>query len=307
MGEECLKTVCRDDVLMAVRGAVEKADGRRVTLAQFLKSSGLKYEDVFRFFARWEEALEAAGYHFRRYNAWIETRLLLEDWGKVARHLQQLPTRADYKVHGEFSTRTLDTRCGGWIHIPAAFLEYAKKRIEWADLVELIPKLKRNSATQFHLRKREKLAVRNGRSPDAGSTAQERSTIRPANGRLWTPKQGPGRKKPLIYGERLGEGAMQYAPTNESGVIFLFGVMAEELGFVVEGMQTAFPDCEAKRRIGPGTWEKVRIEFEYESRNFRQHGHPAEDCDLIVCWEDNWPECPVEVIALQDFLGNEER
>ena len=22
-------------------------------------------------------------------------------------------------------------------------------------------------------------------------------------------------------------------------------------------------------------------------------------CDLIVCWENNWPECPLEVIELK--------
>lgn len=93
---------------------------------------------------------------------------------------------------------------------------------------------------------------------------------------------------------------MQHAPMNENGVIFLFGAMAEKLGFFVESMRPGYPDCEAKRLIGPEVWERVRIEFEYESRNFKLHGHAAEGCDLIVCWAHNWPECPVEVVALKD-------
>jgi hypothetical protein len=35
-------------------------------------------------------------------------------------------------------------------------------------------------------------------------------------------------------------------------------------------------------------------------------GHPAHDerkCDLIVCWEHNWPEAPMEVIELRKFIG----
>jgi hypothetical protein len=47
-----------------------------------------------------------------------------------------------------------------------------------------------------------------------------------------------------------------------------------------------------------------RIEFEYESRNFREHGHPPDGCDMIICWIHNWPECPanLEVIALKDEI-----
>jgi hypothetical protein len=45
---------------------------------------------------------------------------------------------------------------------------------------------------------------------------------------------------------------------------------------------------------------KVRIEFEFESKNFLKHMHEASWCDAIVCWKHNWPECPLEVIALSD-------
>ena len=48
-----------------------------------------------------------------------------------------------------------------------------------------------------------------------------------------------------------------------------------------------------------GGWRRVRIEFEYQSRNFQRHNHDPAGCDLIVCWEDNWPEAPLEVIELK--------
>jgi hypothetical protein len=51
-------------------------------------------------------------------------------------------------------------------------------------------------------------------------------------------------------------------------------------------------------------WQRVRIEFEYQSRNFRQHGHDPDQCDVIVCWEDNWPECPIEVLELRSTMRN---
>ena len=46
----------------------------------------------------------------------------------------------------------------------------------------------------------------------------------------------------------------------------------------------------------------MRIEIEFHSRNFLQHFHDPKECDLIVCWEHNWAECPMEVIALKDVL-----
>ena len=105
---------------------------------------------------------------------------------------------------------------------------------------------------------------------------------------------------PEVYGAPLGLAAMAHAPTNEDGVIFLFGVLAAELGFRVERIQRGFPDCEAKREVAPGKWEWARIEFEFESRNFKEHRHDPKGCDVIVCWRHNWPDVPegLEVVEL---------
>jgi hypothetical protein len=107
-----------------------------------------------------------------------------------------------------------------------------------------------------------------------------------------------------LSGDPLEIDAMRNAPINEMGVIFLFALLAIRLGFRIESLQASFPDCEARRQLWPGTWQTVRIEFEYESRNFRDHGHPPDGCDIIICWTHNWPDCPenLEVIALNDEL-----
>lgn len=106
------------------------------------------------------------------------------------------------------------------------------------------------------------------------------------------------------YGNPINFRGLRHEPVNESGVVFLFGVVARELGFLVEALQAGYPDCEAKRQVGPGKWQRVRIEFEYESRNFRDHGHQPAGCDMIVCWRHNWPDCPehIEVLALADAI-----
>ena len=110
--------------------------------------------------------------------------------------------------------------------------------------------------------------------------------------------------RPVVYGEPLGLAAMAHAPTNELGVLFLFGILAADLGFRVERLQAAFPDCEAKREVAPGKWELVFIELEIYSRNFKLHRHNPRGCHAIVCWKHNWPDCPewLEVIELSKVV-----
>jgi hypothetical protein len=89
------------------------------------------------------------------------------------------------------------------------------------------------------------------------------------------------------------------------GVMVLFSMMAQQLGFVIESVQAGFPDCEAKIEVEPGRWQHFRIEFEFESRGFKQHGHDPGKCDLIVCWRHNWKGCPanLQVLELSKLVG----
>ena len=61
---------------------------------------------------------------------------------------------------------------------------------------------------------------------------------------------------------------------------------------------------QAMQEVGPGKRQRVRIELEYLSRNFVAHGHKADECDVIVCWIHNWPECPenLQVIELSKVV-----
>jgi hypothetical protein len=105
-----------------------------------------------------------------------------------------------------------------------------------------------------------------------------------------------------MYGRVMRPYPLICAPVNEMGVVFLFGAMAERLGFLVLRIQTEYPDCEALRMIDEDRCQLVKIEFEHESRNFLKHMHLASECDLIVCWKHNWPECPLEVVELKTAL-----
>jgi len=97
---------------------------------------------------------------------------------------------------------------------------------------------------------------------------------------------------------------LRHEPVNEQGVVFLFGMLAKELGYLVETVQTGSPDCEAMRQITPERWQRVRIEFELRAENFRDHGHPASGCDVIVCWRHNCDDCPkhIEILELSSVI-----
>jgi hypothetical protein len=164
--------------------------------------------------------------------------------------------------------------------VPEAFRKFAKGKREWSDVVALLaaPELK---LKQMH-----------GANGDSAFPIQAKKTRHAAL------------KDRATYGNPTHFRGLRYEPVNEQGVVLLFGMLAKELGYLVEAVQTGFPDCEAMRQITPERWQRVRIEFEFESKNFRDHGHPASGCDVIVCWRHNWDECPksIEIMELCSII-----
>jgi len=100
---------------------------------------------------------------------------------------------------------------------------------------------------------------------------------------------------------RLDGAPLDYEPANELGVVFLFSHLAKRrYGLRIEKIQAAFPDCVANR-----DGERIRIEFEYRSRNFATHRHDPKKCDWIVCWIHDWPAVPdrLRVVELRREYG----
>ena len=172
----------------------------------------------------------------------------------------------------KYSVKPLVRCFGTWRQVPFGLKQYAEGAglaEQWSEALELAAVKKEDEGAEFLM-------------PPQAPTKRPKA-----------PLNGPA------YGPPMWPGPLAHSPANELGVVFLFGAMAERMGFVVHRLQAEFPDCEAIRHVGEEKWQKVRIEFEYESRNFLRHNHDAALCDLIVCWEDNWPESPLEVIELK--------
>lgn len=274
----------RENLLKSIREAFAGANGEWVSRKRFLQESGLKDSDLFRHFAAWSEAVAAAGIDQRPYNQKISVDELLEDWGNLVRRERTIPTRKRYKIDGGFSPGVFESNFGPWSEIPRRFREWALAKPEWADVLALLPP----ETAQ------EGAASAPGRPASGGSLTRDTASFtrhRRLNDRP-------------TYGDPVDFRGLRHAPVNENGVVFLFGMVARELGYSVEAIQIGFPDCEAKRQLAPGKWQRVRIEFEFESRNFVEHGHDPGGCDVLVCWNHNWPDAPesLEVVELREVI-----
>lgn len=107
-----------------------------------------------------------------------------------------------------------------------------------------------------------------------------------------------------LRGDVLEDAPLRYAPTNELGVVFLFSKLASKWRVRVETVQEAFPDCIAYQK-SHGKEKRIRIEFEFKSRNFKVHGHDPKKCDWIVCWEHDWLNAPanLQIVELRREYG----
>lgn len=205
---------------------------------------------------------------------------LFLEWAEMVRQMGKLPSCKDFDTFGRITIRPYQRRFGRWSNVPAAMEAYAKKKgleSEWADVMEMI--------REFTAREQQ-----------ATGGKRVASILKPPG--IWEDR--------LVYGQPMTYGPLVNEPVNEASVLFLFGAMAEPLGLRMKLVQTAFPDCKALREVAPGKWQDMNIEVEFESINFLKHGHKIEDCDAIVCWVNNWPDCPIEVIALKEVISKQQ-
>lgn len=313
----------KSKILSAIRSSARKL-GHAPTRAEFMRLSGIHYCKLIPHFPGYRAAIRAAGLAPHPGGVRIETSAMLTDWGRLARKKGRVPTREEYDREGRYATASLETRFHRWSQVPAAFVQFAESTghsSKWSDVIEKIhhgPMPTRGGGRHW-LKKRK---------PGAALSKQRQSpssiSILPPplhDKRCVTPAMLPVLlrgapdlagffprhifpDRPLL-GPPTNLPALAHEPINEMGVVLLFGMLAHYLGFIIESVQMGFPDCEAKIEVEPGRWQRVRIEFEYESRKFRSHHHDARQCDIIVCWRHNWRNCPpgLQVLELSTVVA----
>ena len=267
----------RNQILSVLRRHATQL-GRTPRAAEFHRHARLSHREMQKHFSTFTRLLAAAGLERRGPGVPIAVDQLFLDWARVTRKLGKIPAKTDYAAYGRHSIRPFLGRYRAWSAVPAAMQQHAlrhKLERQWHDVLAIIA---------AHLQSKARACGRsfqkgwhNGR-PIAGRTNDDRT----------------------IYGRPL-LGPLSFTPTNEAGVLCIFGAVAHHIGFYITHVQTEFPDLELLREIGPNHCRRQHWELEYESRNFLRHAHPVKKaaCDGIICWINNWPDCPFEVIELR--------
>jgi hypothetical protein len=260
----------------------ERLGKRSVSRSEFLRETGISEYQVRKHFDSWNDFVRAAGGEPTD-NSRIEDGDLFEAMRDAFVAAGQICTQTRFEKVCRYNISVYRRRgWGNWIGVLTRFREWATANAPDFPFMDQLPAAPPQTAA----------------SALAGTTEAVQPPLPRSTFAAWSAKGG------RQYGSFLNFRGLLHAPMNENGVIFLFGMVAQELGYVVESITPGFPDCEAKRRVNKSgdTWERVRIEFEFESRTFLTHGHSVADCDVIVCWEDNWTDCPVEVLELKTAI-----
>jgi len=270
----------KQKIIQEIQRMASSIAPKRISSIEFYKNSSVSKGKLRYHFGSWNEALSVAGLepnpsgiHISGYKKFSDDELL-EEIGRLWKKTGFRPTGDLMNSEGKFSQNPYKKRWGKWSTAINEFI----KRFGVPSIVDI-------EGTQ---------------TPNT-SPKTEKPIIIPET---YKPKLNAKKKKQVVYGEPLDFRGVRYAPINEQGVVYLFGMVSHELGFLIESIRTDFPDCEGKRQLdSKGTkWQNVRIEFEYKSSNFSEHGHDPDLCDLIVCWVHDWEECPVEVLELRSTL-----
>jgi hypothetical protein len=257
------KPIGRAAIVARLKAVAARLGKRRITRDEFVRESGIPRKAIGRHFARFWDLLRAAGLDDRPPNRPVDDEALLRSLRDCCLAVNGVIGQFRFQQLSQHHANTVKKRWGGWDRALTALRDW----------------LLRHEPDFPHLDALDRHCAAKQRLKESGEAPSDRR-----------------------LGEVLRFRALEHAPTSESGVIYLFGMIAGELGFVLEGLGTGFPDAEVKRRDGRG-WRRARVEFEHRSRNFRQHGHDPTACDLIVCWEHNWPDCPVEVLELKAVVA----
>lgn len=271
----------KQEISEVIVGCVDKLE-YVPSFAEFVKMTQISRRQIRKRFGSYTRALRECNLQRKETGGGgqkVPLEKLFADWAGVVQKLKKLPSMSEYELLSKYTTGPLTRWFGSWRQVPYGLKHFAERcglAEQWKSELELVTMAGASTGA----------IAGTGRAPAPGPAHWPLALVnRPA------------------YGPPMWPGPLAYGPANEMGVVFLFGVLAQRLGFVVHKLQSEFPDCEAMRQIGEEKWQYVRIEFEYESRNFLKHMHDASECDLIICWRHNWPECPLEVVELRKALS----
>lgn len=270
----------REHIIEKAKDIAARLGVEILRVPDFVRESGIPKHQIYSLFPEggWSTVLSEAGLATGGSGYTLEDDDLLNEFHRVVTDVGKIPTWNLFQSRGKISGDTIRKRFGGIQGTLKRYRLWLEENLPDSPVLQLIS-----------IKSRHEIPA-----PPEETVKKSRTT------QIWDRTKGPE------FGAPISFRGLTHAPINEQGVVYLFGMVSYELGFIVEAIQPSFPDCEAKRCVDSkrNRWQRVRIEFEYVSSNFRQHGHDPSQCDLIVCWEHDWHECPLEVLELRTVLND---
>jgi hypothetical protein len=306
-----MKKHTRNEILQALREVAQKL-GPSFKATEFEELTGIDYHAVSRAFGSWHDAMIAAKLepitskrNITKPDLIEQAKLLTAELGK------NTLTISEWRKKGICDDGVIRRRFGSWSN----FLKDAGLKVgnpqdtandellaEMGRLHNLLGKKVSPTDMDFQGKFSSSTYIRRwGSWKNAWVCYIDSSYVMPIHKpqEIYEVQQS-GKQ---YFGDIIDLPGLLRAPVNELGVIYLFALVSKRLGYSIEGIQADFPDAIAKRKLpGQKHWESIRIEFEYESSSFKKHGHDPKGCDLIICWEHNWKECPLPVLELQKAI-----
>lgn len=209
----------REEIVEAARKAAVE-NGGFLSRSDFQRITGIGQYHVYRLFPEggWSEVLQLAGVAFHpQYNQNVSDDDLIKEFHRVASELGEIPTWPTLEAKGGFNRKTMTKRFGGARGTVQRYAQWLRANDPTNPLLAL--------AEASLSRPIEVAAVSVGQVTQRGH---------------WDRSDGPEDGAPINFR------GLRHAPLNEQGVVYIFGMVSHELGFLVEAVHSAYPDCEAK-------------------------------------------------------------
>jgi hypothetical protein len=234
-----------------------------VSRPEFLRRSGFSERKVQRLFGGYNRFVEAAGLVPRRFSTSDAPMYSDEDMVDEVVRVLRLPgsklTRIFFEQNSRISTSACERRFGDWINTLKATVPCLDPDQDAA----LLARLQEYTAPTLALPRRPESTPQPAESHVSGDNDEQEVS----------PSVAKDRPAPLpafrgnLYGDFINFRGLQHAPLNEEGVVFLFGMVCRELGYVGRDRQARVPRLRSEagdstRNVAAGA-HRVRVQGTY--------------------------------------------
>ena len=302
----------KDQIIREIKRVAEKLNDTDLNQKDFELNSTIPLETVKYYLGSWEQALRQAGVAVSAYTESRESGksekadkkkvanedALLLDLIRIYESTGETPTALSVDTDGKYGEHVYRKY---WKSLSDAFVQARRK------FPEKFAKFKQKSAS-VSISDAESSLEQYGDEGHPGEKKEEREERMDEQKIKFIPQTiqpKETKKKPRTVGEPMDFRGLKNAPVDKKGVIYLFGLIAHEMGFLIESISPEFPDCESRRCVDleNNQWEHVKIQFEFLSSDVKDQNLIETECDLVICWNHDWIGCPVEVLELKSEIA----